>query len=439
VAQKIDARRQLLDVIDAHRGESGIVYCLSRRKVEETAAWLAGQGVDAIPYHAGMDAAARSANQRRFLREDGIVMVATIAFGMGIDKPDVRFVAHLDLPKSLEGYYQETGRAGRDGAPAEAWLAYGLGDVVMLRQMIESSESGEERKRVERRKLDALLGYCESTRCRRVQLLAYFGEEYGGAARSQLAGPGAATGAAPMGSADASGTAVGVRDVRGCGNCDNCLAPPETWDGTEAAQKALSVVFRTGQRFGAGHLIDVLRGSAAGRVAELGHDRLPTYGVGADLDATTWRSVFRQLVAAGYLDVDSDGFGTLRLAPAARPVLKGEARVALRRDLAPKRARGARRSRGGDAMADLQAVRTPLDGEALARFERLRAWRSERAREQNLPAYIIFHDATLQDIAAANPQDLDALATIGGVGATKLERYGEDVLAVLLDAPIPLS
>ena len=408
VAQKQDARRQLLDVIAAHRGDSGIVYCLSRRKVEETAAWLVQQGVSALPYHAGMDATSRSDHQRRFLREDGIVIVATIAFGMGIDKPDVRFVAHLDLPKSLEGYYQETGRAGRDGAPAEAWLAYGLGDVVTLRQMIEASESGEERKRVERRKLDALLGYCESTRCRRVQLLQYFGETYQPPAGQQ-----------------------------GCGNCDNCLTPPETWDGTEAAQKALSVVFRTGQRFGAGHLIDVLRGSAAGRVAELGHDRLPTYGVGADLDVHTWRSVFRQLVAAGYLDVDSDGYGTLRLSSAARPVLKGEARVALRRDLSPRKERGSRRTRGGDAAADPQAVRSPLDGAALQRFERLRAWRSQRAREQNLPAYIIFHDATLQEIAAAHPGDLDALSAVNGVGASKLERYGEDVLALLQEPVTP--
>ena len=400
VVHKDNARRQLLDLLDAHRGHSGIVYCLSRRKVEETAAWLQGEGVAALPYHAGMDAATRAAHQRRFLREDGIVMTATIAFGMGIDKPDVRFVAHLDLPKSLEGYYQETGRAGRDGLPADAWLAYGLGDVVTLRQMIESGESAEERKRVERRKLDALLGYCESTDCRREQLLRYFGECY---------------------AAGADG---------GCGNCDNCLQPPETWDATEEAQKALSCVYRTGQRFGAGHLIDVLRGSGAGRVGELGHDRLSTFGVGSDHDAATWRSIFRQLVARGLLEVDPDGFGTLRLAAAARPLLRGEAQLSLRRELpAPRRGRGRRRA--SDAGTASAAPPVELSGAALRLFERLRGWRAERAREQNLPAYVIFHDATLLQIADTRPDSLDALAGISGIGTSKLERYGEDVLSLL--------
>src|SRR5690606_19932599 len=286
VVPREDGRRQLLGFLDGHRGEAGIVYCLSRRKVEATAEFLRAQGIEALPYHAGLEAAVRAGNQRRFLREDGIVMVATIAFGMGIDKPDVRFVAHLDLPKSLEGYYQETGRAGRDGEPADAWLAYGLGDAVQLGRMIEEGESGEERKRLERRKLDALVGYCESTACRRQTLLGWFGEAHPG----------------------------------GCGNCDNCLSPPETWDGTEAARKALSCVYRTGQRFGAAHLTDVLRGADTAKIRQFGHDRLSTHGIGDDLDAKQWRSVFRQLVAAGLLEVDIEGHGALRLTAASGAV-----------------------------------------------------------------------------------------------------------------------
>ena len=385
VAQKHDSRRQLLDFLDGHAGESGIVYCLSRRKVEATAAVLAERGVAALPYHAGLDASVRAANQRRFLREEGIVMVATIAFGMGIDKPDVRFVAHLDLPKSLEGYYQETGRAGRDGEPAEAWLAYGLGDAVLLQRMIETSEAGEERKQLERRKLDALVGYCESTGCRRQTLLAYFGEPYPGA----------------------------------CGSCDNCLQPPQSWDGTIAAQKALSCVYRSGQRFGAAHVIDILRGADTAKIRQHGHASLSTYGIGNDLDAKQWRSVFRQLVAAGLLEVDVEGHGALRLTTASSDVLKGRRSLSLRSE-APVGAR--RRER-----AATPAV-AALAPDAAARFESLRQWRSDAARTQGVPAYVIFHDSTLREIALQRPTDLDMLAAISGVGAGKLERYGPAVL-----------
>jgi ATP-dependent DNA helicase RecQ len=393
VAQKHDSRRQLLDFLDGHAGESGIVYCLSRRKVEATAAALAERGIRALPYHAGLDASVRAANQRRFLREEGIVMVATIAFGMGIDKPDVRFVAHLDLPKSLEGYYQETGRAGRDGEPAEAWLAYGLGDAVLLQRMIETSEAGEERKQLERRKLDALVGYCESTGCRRRTLLAYFGEQYSGA----------------------------------CGHCDNCLQPPQSWDGTVAAQKALSCVYRSGQRFGAAHVIDILRGADTTKIRQHGHASLSTYGIGSDLDAKQWRSVFRQLVAAGLLEVDVEGHGALRLTPGSSDILKGLRTLSLRSE-APAGSR--RRERG-----TRESVSAGLTTEAASRFEALRQWRSEAARAQGVPAYVIFHDSTLREIALQRPADLDALAAISGVGAGKLERYGRAVLdAVVAEA-----
>jgi ATP-dependent DNA helicase RecQ len=394
VLQKDNARRQLLDFIGAYRGEAGIVYCLSRRKVEETAEFLVQQGIEALPYHAGLDAAVRAANQRRFLREEGVVMVATIAFGMGIDKPDVRFVAHMDLPKSLEGYYQETGRAGRDGEPAQAWLCYGLGDMVMLRQMIENSDAGEERRWLERRKLDTLLGYCESTRCRRQVLLDAFGETY----------------------------------PRPCGNCDNCLEPPRTWDATVAAQKALSCVYRSGQRYGVTHLVDILRGVANERIGQLGHDQLSTYGIGADLDARQWKGVFRQLVALGLLEVDVEGHGSLRLTDASRPVLKGEQPVALREETTRtrERERGSRRGAG--------PAPAPLSAEGLPLFDALRNLRATLAREQSVPAYVIFHDATLRAIAERRPESLAELGTISGVGAAKLERYGEQVLATLREA-----
>jgi ATP-dependent DNA helicase RecQ len=394
VVAKQDGKRQLLDFLVDHAGDSGIVYCLSRRKVEATAQFLAERGIAALPYHAGLDAGTRAAHQRRFLREDGVVVVATIAFGMGIDKPDVRFVAHLDLPKSMEGYYQETGRAGRDGAPAAAWLCYGLGDAVLLRRMIEDGESGEERKRVERGKLDALLGYCESTGCRRQTLLAWFGEAHPGA----------------------------------CGNCDNCLSPPRSRDGTVDARKALSCVVRTGQRFGAAHLVDVLRGADTAKVRQFGHDTLPTYGVGADLDAKQWRSVFRQLVTGGLLDADIEGHGALRLTADGAEVLRGGRSLSLRED-PPARQR--RRDRDFAAAGAAASVLVDLSPDAVARFDALRSWRAEAARAQNVPAYVIFHDATLRAIAAAAPCELGSLAGISGVGDRKLERYGDVVLRVL--------
>ena len=382
--------RALLDFIAGHKGESGIVYAFSRKRVEKVAEQLQLAGIDALPYHAGMPNEQRAANQRRFLQADGVVMVATIAFGMGIDKPDVRFVAHVDLPKSIEGYYQETGRAGRDGEPAEAWLSYGLGDVVNLRQLINQGEAGEERKQLEVRKLDALLGYCESTDCRRQALLGWFGEAHEGH----------------------------------CGNCDNCIDPPESWDGTEAARKALSCVYRSGQRFGAGHLIDILRGVATDKVQRFGHEQLSTWGIGADLDVRQWSGVFRQLVAAGLLEADVDRHNALRLTALATPVLRGERTLRFRKD-APRSTR--RRERAG------AAPMIELAPEAALRFDALREWRATTAREQNVPAYVIFHDATLRAIAAADPGDLDDLAGIAGIGGTKLERYGEAVLQQLFD------
>ena len=393
VVAKDDTRRQLLDFLDDHRGDSGIVYCLSRRKVDATAELLAERGLRALPYHAGLEATVRAEHQRRFLREDGIVMVATIAFGMGIDKPDVRFVAHIDLPKSLEGYYQETGRAGRDGDPAEAWLAYGLGDAVLLRRMIEDGDAGEERKRLERAKLDALIGYCESTACRRQALLAYFGEAHAGA----------------------------------CGHCDNCQQPPATWDATEAARKALSCAYRTEQRFGAAHLIDVLRGADTAKVRQFGHASVSTYGIGGDLDAKQWRGVFRQLVAGGLLETDIEAHGALRLTAAATPLLRGEQTLLLRAE-APKRERKRTRADNGKR-ATTPIIELPAD--ATARFAALREWRSGIAREQGVPPYVIFHDATLRNIALELPRDLDAMSSIAGVGASKLERYGREVLAAL--------
>ncbi len=399
VVHKDNGRRQLLDFIEGHRGEAGIVYCLSRNKVEKTAALLVEAGIDALPYHAGLDASVRAANQRRFLLEDGVVVVATIAFGMGIDKPDVRFVAHMDLPKSIEGYYQETGRAGRDGDPAEAWMCHGLGDVVLLRQMIDQSESGEDRKRLEHRKLDALVGYCETTRCRRQVLLANFGEDYAGNGAGEP-----------------------------CGNCDNCLSPPETWDATVAAQKALSCVYRTGQRFGAAHLIDVLRGSESERIRQFGHDGISTYGIGTELDSRAWRGVFRQLVAAGLLEVDSEGYGGLRLTADSRDVLQGRREVLLRKEAPRPRGRG----RDGDARAARPVVEVARADQPL--FESLRAMRTRLAREQGVPPYVIFHDATLREIARLRPRTPGDLSLIGGIGAGKIERYGDEVLDVVAEA-----
>jgi ATP-dependent DNA helicase RecQ len=393
VTEKDDPRRQLLRFLrgaggePGHAGEAGIVYCLSRKKVEDTAAWLAEQGVPALPYHAGMDPAARRDHQQRFLREDGLVMVATIAFGMGIDKPDARFVAHLDLPKSLEGYYQETGRAGRDGQPAEAWLAYGLADVVLLRNWIDKSQAPEEQKRIEARRLEAMLGYCEAAQCRRVVLLNYFGEA-----------------------------------ARPCGNCDTCLDPPATWDATVAAQKLMSAALRTGQRFGGAHLIDILRGKATDKVRQFGHERLPTFGVGAELDEAAWRSVVRQLVAANLLHADPERFGALALTAAARPVLKGEAPLWLRRAPARAAGRAARRPPG---------VRPAASGEASAAFERLRAWRRGVAAAQGLPPFVILHDSTLHELARQQPRTLEALRGIAGIGERKLARYGRELLSVL--------
>ncbi len=388
IVDKQDARAQLLRFIrDEHDGDAGIVYCLSRKKVDETAAWLATQGVRALPYHAGMDAAARTEHQARFQQDDGVVVVATIAFGMGIDKPDVRFVAHLDLPKSIEGYYQETGRAGRDGAPADAWMAYGLGDLVQQRRMIDMSEGGETFKRVLLTKLDALLGLCESAGCRRVRLLDYFGET-----------------STP------------------CGNCDNCLEPPQTWDATGAARKALSCIYRTGQRFGAVHLIDVLHGRATARVTQWNHDKLNVFGIGADLDEPAWRNVIRQLVALGYARPDHEAYGALQLTDASRAVLKGDVTVEMRRVMTRKGKAAKPRGRTGSGN-----VAQPSAG----LLDKLKAWRYTQAQAQSVPAFVIFHDSTLAGIAAANPKTLDELSGISGIGAKKLERYGTAILELL--------
>ena len=394
VAQKANARQQLLAFIESeHAGDAGIVYCLSRRKVEETAAWLSERGRAALPYHAGLDATIRNANQQRFLREEGIVMVATVAFGMGIDKPNVRFVAHLDLPKSMEGYYQETGRGGRDGLPADAWMVYGLGDVVSMRQLLDGGDAPEERKRLERQKLDALLGYCESTACRHQAILRYFGEEHPG----------------------------------DCGQCDNCLDPVDTWDGTEAARMALSCVYRTGQRFGVVHLIDVLLGKMTDKVSQFRHHELSTFGIGSQLAQPQWSSVFRQLVAAGHLEADMQGYGGLRLTAAAKPVLKGEMEVWLRRDATPARkvSKAERGARAREAYAG--ANDDPL-------WQALKTRRLELAREQGVPPYVIFHDSTLLEILNQRPQTLDELGRISGVGQAKLARYGDAFLKTLEDA-----
>jgi ATP-dependent DNA helicase RecQ len=390
VQVKTDARGQLSKFLQTHRGEAGIVYCLSRKKTESIAAWLCGQGFAALPYHAGLAPEVRRENQRRFLAEDGLVIVATIAFGMGIDKPDVRFVVHLDLPKSMESYYQETGRAGRDGDPAEAWMVYGLQDVVRLRQMLTDSTAGEDYKRYEGYKLDALLGWCEGTGCRRRPLLEYFGDSL----------------------------------LEDCGNCDGCLAPANTWDGTEAARKLLSAVYRSGQRFGAAHLVDVLLGKATDKVRQHQHDQLSVFGIGQDLPATTWRSVARQLIVAGHLRADAARFGALVLTETSRGVLRGETPLRFRED--PK---------GPIAVTRRSARERVVAEEDLGLWEALRACRQSFANEHNVPAYVIFHDKTLHEMLAFRPQTAAEMLEISGVGQTKFNRYGDGFLTILRDRP----
>ncbi|MCL3859420.1 DNA helicase RecQ [Actinotalea sp. K2] len=396
IVAKDSPRTQLLDLLRTeHAGDAGIVYCLSRKSVEQTADFLTAQGITALPYHAGLDRRVRSTNQSRFLREDGLVMVATIAFGMGIDKPDVRFVAHLDLPKSVEGYYQETGRAGRDGLPSTAWLAYGLQDVVQQRRMIDTSEGDAAHRRRLGAHLDAMLALCETVGCRRVQLLGYFGQS-----------------STP------------------CGNCDTCLVPPESWDGTVPAQKLLSAVVRLdrerNQRYGAGHLVDILLGKVTPRIEQLGHTSLSVFGIGTELSEAEWRGVVRQMLAQGLLAVDADGYGTLRITEASADVLTGSRSVLLRRE-APRaaRTRTPRASRKGAAVA------VDLDQDATAVFERLRSWRAATAKEQGVPAYVVFHDATLREIATRVPTTLEELGTVTGVGVAKQERYGPHLLEAL--------
>ncbi|MCB1676132.1 MAG: RecQ family ATP-dependent DNA helicase, partial [Halioglobus sp.] len=385
ISLRHNARQQLLQFLrDEHPRDAGIVYCLSRRKTEETAVWLQQHGYPALPYHAGLPPDTRAQTQARFLRDERVIVAATIAFGMGIDKPDVRFVAHLDMPRTVEAYYQETGRAGRDGQSADAWMVYGLQDVIKLRQMMASSEGSETHKRAEQHRLNAMLGLCEITTCRRQSLLAYFGETLAAA----------------------------------CGNCDNCLTPVATWDGTEASRMALSAVYRTGQRFGVNHLIDVLRGAATDKIAQCSHQHLPTYGVGRALDAGQWRSVFRQLVARGYLSVDVESYGALRLEEKCRALLRGEESIALRRDGKRKESR--------------QQTKTRLHEDIdIDLWEALRERRRQLAEEQGVPPYVIFHDRTLQEMCLELPTDLAQLARISGVGERKLEKYGASFLAVL--------
>ncbi|MWA04908.1 DNA helicase RecQ [Actinomadura sp. LD22] len=396
IEPKTDAKRQLLRLLQTeHKGDAGIVYCLSRNSVEKHAAFLTENGIEALPYHAGLDARTRAANQARFLREDGLVIVATIAFGMGIDKPDVRFVAHLDLPKSVEGYYQETGRAGRDGLPSTAWLAYGLQDVVNLRKMIDAGEGDAAFRHRQSLHLDAMLALCETVECRRVRLLDYFGQS-----------------------------------GEPCGNCDTCLSPPETWDATVPAQKVLSVIVRLErerrQKFGAGHIIDILLGKKNAKVIQFDHDALKSFGIGAELREAEWRGVVRQLLAQGLVAVESD-HGTLVLTEASAGVLRGERKVAMRREPERTPAKAAKAAKERKAPVELPAEAAPL-------FERLRAWRAATAKEQGVPAYVIFHDATLREIATARPSSLAELGKVSGVGENKLAKYGEQVLETLAEA-----
>ena len=392
VTPKANARAQLLGFLQSeHPGDAGIVYCLSRKRVDETATWLREQGWDALPYHAGLDSNTRAANQNRFLREEGVVIVATIAFGMGIDKPNVRFVAHLDIPKSLEAYYQETGRAGRDGLHANAWMTYGLSDVVQMRQMIASGEASEDRKRLERQKLDALLGFCEAATCRHQTILRYFGEEHSG----------------------------------NCGQCDNCLEPVSTWDATEPVRMALSCVYRSGQRFGVGHLVDILLGKGTAQVEKFKHDRLSTYGIGSSLSQHQWSSLFRQLVAGGLLEADMEAYGGLRLTNDARPILKGEKAIWLRRDSETAKRKAKAPKRGvATTTGDGRQHESPL-------WQALKAKRLELAREQGVPPYVIFHDSTLISLHDQRPQTTAEFAQISGVGQAKLLRYADHFLGVL--------
>ena len=390
VRGKSDPKRQLLAFLADHRGDAGIVYCMARKRTEVVAGWLVANGYDALPYHAGLAAETRTEHQRRFLVDDGVIIVATIAFGMGIDKPDVRFVAHLDLPKSIESYYQETGRAGRDGLPSEAWMIYGLQDVVRLRQMVDASSAGETHKRSERAKLDALLGWCEVTECRRRSLLAYFGE-------------------------------VLIDD---CGNCDVCLTPPEVFDATEAAQKILSTVYRTGQRFGAVHIIDVVTGKKTDKVETHRHDTLSVFGVGTDYDAQQWRTILRQLVVLGYLAVDTAGYGALQLTDESRGLLRGEVDLRLRRDLLAPRATAKSKQKPPRP----ETIVSEDDREI---WEALRACRKRIADENGVPPYVVFHDSTLTQMAVTRPQTPGELLEVSGVGKTKLERYGAPFLEVL--------
>jgi len=400
VVPKKSERQQMLAFLNEnHPEDAGIVYCMSRAKVEDTAAWLNAQGREALPYHAGLPAQVREENQDRFIKGEGLVMVATVAFGMGIDKPNVRFVCHLDPPKSLEAYYQETGRAGRDGLPANAWMSYGMADVVMLRQMLEQSEAGDSHRRVERGKLEALLGFCETSNCRRQVLLNYFNET--------LAEP--------------------------CGNCDTCLDPVESWDGTIAAQKALSAVYRTGQRYGAGHLIDVLLGNATEKVAQQAHDTLKTFGVGKDLSKTEWQSVYRQLVANGFLTVDLEGYGGFRLTDSGVAVIKGQRTVSLRKDPVLERRKGVRdalrrQSTRGGATAGARGALSAADD---ALWHALRDCRTGLAKAQAVPPYVIFHDSTLLEMVSQRPRNHDAFARLPGVGGRKLERYADAFLEVI--------